>query len=212
MHDIFITTLDAPLPGWEAAFAEPRLHPELSPELLRRLDAAAAVVWLHQTHAGQNVAGVIEAALKQQPALKLVVLSNAPEQQQAFHAMAAGASGYCHAYSPAGLLGEVRAVITRGGLWLGRDLLQRLIHVSAGLVSSRPERVGDALAKLTPREREVALAAAEGMSNKEIARRLDITERTVKAHISSCLERLAVRDRLQLALALNDSSGRPING
>lgn len=211
MHDIFISTSGTLLSDWKAAFADAELRHEMTPELLQRLSPATAVVWLHQARTEQDIAGVIKAALAQQPVLKLVVLSNAPNQQQAFQAMAAGAHGYCHAYSPAEVLTEVRDVVLRGGLWLGRDLLQRLIRAGAGLVGNQSEQVGDALAKLTQREQEVALAAANGLSNKEIARQLNITERTVKAHISSCLERLEVRDRLQLALVLNDRSLRTTN-
>jgi two-component system, NarL family, nitrate/nitrite response regulator NarL len=56
---------------------------------------------------------------------------------------------------------------------------------------------------LTKREKEVAIEAAKGLSNKEIARILKITERTVKAHLSSTFERLGAKDRLHLALMLN---------
>ncbi len=56
---------------------------------------------------------------------------------------------------------------------------------------------------LTEREREVAKAVAQGASNKEIARQLDITERTIKAHVGAILEKLGARDRLQLSLIVN---------
>ena len=58
---------------------------------------------------------------------------------------------------------------------------------------------------LTEREFEVAKAVALGASNKEIATQLGITERTIKAHVGAVLEKLQVRDRLQLALLVKDS-------
>jgi DNA-binding NarL/FixJ family response regulator len=61
------------------------------------------------------------------------------------------------------------------------------------------------LEKLTKREQEVATEASKGLSNKEIARILSITERTVKAHLASIFERLGAKDRLQLALMLNNN-------
>ncbi|MBV5337679.1 MAG: response regulator transcription factor [Deltaproteobacteria bacterium] len=61
-----------------------------------------------------------------------------------------------------------------------------------------------ALAKLTEREREVAVLVAHGECNKEIARELNIAERTVKAHLSTVFEKLDVRDRLQLAIHLRN--------
>jgi RNA polymerase sigma factor (sigma-70 family) len=62
--------------------------------------------------------------------------------------------------------------------------------------------VGALLASLTERERGVAEAVASGLSNKEVARRLGITERTVKAHLSSAFRKLGVRDRMQLVVRL----------
>jgi len=58
--------------------------------------------------------------------------------------------------------------------------------------------------KLTEREREVALAVSRGASNKEVARQLGITERTVKAHVSIIFTKLAVQDRLHLALRIRE--------
>lgn len=137
---------------------------------------------------------------------KIVVLANTPNQAEAMEMLGKGAAGYCHAYSPASVLKELKTVITHGGIWLGRDLLQTLIEASKPLVHSAEAEVKQALDLLTPREKEVALEAAKGLSNKEIARVLDITERTVKAHISATLERLGLKDRLQLALVLNSKA------
>ena len=137
---------------------------------------------------------------------KVVILANTPNQAEALAAISGGAVGYCHAYSPANLLTEIKTVVKHGGIWLGRDLLQTLISTTRELVHNPPEDVQQALDLLTPREKEVALQAATGLSNKQIARLLNITERTVKAHISSTLERLGLKDRLQLALVLNNKS------
>ena len=59
------------------------------------------------------------------------------------------------------------------------------------------------LGVLTARERMVAERVAIGASNREIAEALEISERTVKSHLSSIFEKLAIRDRVQLALAVN---------
>lgn len=137
---------------------------------------------------------------------KVVVLANTPHQAEAMAMLGKGASGYCHAYSPVDVLKELKTVVTHGGIWLGRELLQTLIAASKPLVHNAEAEVQQALALLTPREKEVALQAAKGLSNKEIARVLDITERTVKAHVSATLERLGLKDRLQLALVLNSKA------
>ncbi|MDZ4099292.1 MAG: response regulator transcription factor [Methylophilaceae bacterium] len=166
---------------------------------------------LHSEREEDEIAKIIVDTIKKTSEAKIVVLSNQPSQKDAFEAMSAGASGYCHAYSAPDMLTEVRSVVAHGGIWLGRELLQQLIHVTVDLVGTQSDQVMDALAKLTQRERDVAIEAAKGLSNKEIARILNITERTVKAHISACFERLHIKDRLQLALILNDKSSRQTN-
>ena len=59
------------------------------------------------------------------------------------------------------------------------------------------------LQALTAREQQVALAVAGGASNKEVARTLNITERTIKAHVSAIFQKLGARDRLHLSLIMN---------
>ena len=135
---------------------------------------------------------------------KIVVLANTPNQSDALAAMTRGVVGYCHAYSPPSLLKGLKTVVMHGGIWLGQDLLKTLMSATKTIVHNSPNNVAKALALLTTREKQAALEAAEGLSNKEIARKLNITERTVKAHISSALEKLNVKDRLQLALVLNE--------
>ncbi|MBK7686047.1 MAG: helix-turn-helix transcriptional regulator [Rhodocyclaceae bacterium] len=58
-------------------------------------------------------------------------------------------------------------------------------------------------ANLTAREQQVACAVAGGASNKEVARTLNITERTIKAHVSAIFQKLGARDRLHLSLIMN---------
>lgn len=134
---------------------------------------------------------------------RIVVLANVPDQAEALYALSLGALAYVHAYAAEETLREIETVISHGGVWVGNELLQKLIHVSTTLVSNQPDYVENQLAQLTKREQEVAAEAAKGLSNKEIARILNITERTVKAHLASIFSNLKVKDRLQLALMLN---------
>ena len=131
------------------------------------------------------------------------MLANTPNHTESLYALSLGVRGYCHAYSEPIVLNDIKTVIINGGIWLGQEFLQRLIEVSTKLAGNRPEYVQSLLEKLTKREKEVAVEAAKGLSNKEIARVLSITERTVKAHLAATFERLGAKDRLQLALMLN---------
>jgi DNA-binding NarL/FixJ family response regulator len=143
------------------------------------------------------------------PDVLVVAMSLLPTASEAMEAFEAGARGYCHALAVPEMLKQVALVVSNGGLWLGADLMARAAGAIARAASPDPVEPSAALAELTPRERDVALQVAEGASNKEIARRLDITARTVKAHMSAIFEKLGVRDRLQLVLVLRRSPPIP---
>ena len=138
------------------------------------------------------------------PVNPVIVASLNPEQEEALAALEAGARGYCHALAAPAMLQDVAGVVIRGGLWVGTDLMLRVLAaVRGGLPESVQVRDGGSLlAGLSPREQQIARALAEGLSNKEVANRLNIAERTVKAHLSSIFEKIGVRDRLQLVLRL----------
>jgi DNA-binding NarL/FixJ family response regulator len=142
--------------------------------------------------------------------LPCIVLSDQPNDEEALSAFAAGARGYCNTNAASQVLVQVAAVVLQGGLWIGETLMQRLITATSRL-QARPASNSQAepnwSGKLTDREKEVAATLARGASNKEIARSLGITERTVKAHVGALLEKLQVRDRLQLSLVVNGRAG-----
>lgn len=205
MRDIFICPRNHLLANWAQACPEAKVYPVFSAVDTGKKDNC--LFWLHTDASSQQwMVATISQILRDFFNPRIVVLTNVPSQAQALLALSQGAVGYCHAYSAPEVLAEVKEVVTHGGIWLGRELLQRLIEVSAHLTGSRPERAARALELLSERERQVALETAKGLSNKEIARLLGITERTVKAHLSAAFERLGVKDRLQLALILHDKS------
>jgi DNA-binding NarL/FixJ family response regulator len=162
----------------------------------------ADLVWLRLEH-GPSVALQIQHIASP---LKLVVLSDQPTDEEALTAFSAGARGYCNTHATAQLLRQVAAVVLQGGLWIGESLMQRLVSATSRLQAADntvfpPDESWSN--GLTDREKEVARTLARGASNKEIARSLDIAERTVKAHVGAVLEKLQVRDRLQLSLIVN---------
>lgn len=167
------------------------------------------VVWLRLEH-GLPVASQMDALAPQLKLIPCVVLSDQPSDEEALAAFAAGARGYCNTHAAAQLLIQIAAVVLQGGLWIGESLMRRLVSATGRLqanVSVATE--SDGWSKdLTDREKQVAKTLASGASNKEIARALGITERTVKAHVGAVLEKLQVRDRLQLSLIVNARSSR----
>lgn len=131
----------------------------------------------------------------------IIAMSDTPSDEEALAAFSANAKGYCNSHATVELLKQVEGVVRHGGMWIGESLLHRLLGAMGQV--TLPVRVpAPALNALTDREREVAQGISSGASNKELAHRLGITERTVKAHVGAIFEKLKVRDRLQLALLL----------
>jgi len=203
LSDLLICPHKKKLENWIEACPDGEIHASVSTIAGRH---QKHLFWVHASnHDSQPwVITSIDEIHRHFPDSRIIVLANTPDQRQAVDLLKQGAAGYCHAYTPASVLHEVKAVVEHGGLWLGQELLQRLIMVSKNMVGSQPQHIAELTAKLTEREREVALEAAKGLSNKQIARDLSITERTVKAHLKHVFERLQVKDRLQLALLLSE--------
>jgi DNA-binding NarL/FixJ family response regulator len=208
MQDIFVSTLPKLISGWAEAFPDALLVKDVL-EVSSNLEivasySAALIFWLHIYNSQKDLLpAAIAKLLQSYPDAKVIVLANTPGHAETLQALSAGAMGYAHAYSAPEMLKEIRTVINHGGIWLGQQLLKRLIESSVKLTGNRSELVDELLDRLTSREKEVAIEASKGLSNKEIARTLDITERTVKAHLAKSFECLGVKDRLQLALMLN---------
>ena len=196
------------------AFVE--IAPLNADALLARLPnapAAQSLVWLNATDTQWPQA--LRQVLQVKPDARAVLLSGVPEPTEGLRALNGGARGYTHAYGVPALLQEVALVIEHGGLWVGPDLLQRLVgSTNAALaaqqavskaqspVAAAPGTSLSAWNLLSAREVEVARAVSAGRSNKEVADKMFISERTVKAHLGAIFEKLGVRDRLQLVLRL----------
>ncbi|WP_233161290.1 MULTISPECIES: response regulator transcription factor [unclassified Achromobacter] len=135
--------------------------------------------------------------------LRVVVASARPHDDQGAKVLASGAVGYCHTYTPIRSLEQILDVVDSGEIWMGRSLVTRLLR----LVDTRASKASQWQPEtLTEREEAVAQRAAVGEANVEIAAALGITERTVKAHLTSVFDKLGVSDRLQLALKVHGIS------
>jgi DNA-binding NarL/FixJ family response regulator len=138
------------------------------------------------------------------PSVILLAGENYPEEVQ-IEAMAAGASGYCE-YEEAEkvFLKAVESVLS-GEIWLQRHLVPKVIGslVKIPDVNIGKNEASDALIKeLSNRELDVAKMIGVGKTNKVIASDLEISERTVKAHLTSIYKKLDVPDRLHLAISI----------
>jgi DNA-binding NarL/FixJ family response regulator len=125
------------------------------------------------------------------PAAHVVVLTSFSDQSRILDALQAGAEGYLLKHSePEVILAGIREVMAGGS-----PLDPKAARV---LLTNRRSPGPDT--KLTAREQEVLDMVADGLPNKSIARRMEISERTVKAHLTNIYQRLGVTDRTQAAL------------
>lgn len=193
---LFISPAGSLLPAWQQAFAD--AHGAAMDELA---DAPlpAALVWLRLDQA-VALDTQVAAVRAHCGAIPIVVLSDTPDDAEALAALSAQARGYCNSHAGPEVLTKVASVVGQGGLWIGETLMHRILSVQHQIRVPEAAARPDWRASLTAREIQVAELAAEGTRYKEIARELHITERTVKSHMAAILEKLGLRDRLQLAL------------
>jgi DNA-binding NarL/FixJ family response regulator len=131
------------------------------------------------------------------PDVQVLVLTSFSDGDRVKRALDAGAVGYLlKDAEPGDLIDGVRAV-ARGESPLDPRAAREVLRARGAGASSG---VADQPVELSPRETEVLRLVVEGLLNKQIAQRLGISERTVKAHLTSIFQRIGVADRTQAAL------------
>jgi DNA-binding NarL/FixJ family response regulator len=166
--------------GDAAVTAVERLHPD--------------VVLMDLVMPGLSGVEAIERIHERSPETRVVVLTSFASDDQVIPAVQAGAAAYLlKDVEPTGLEAAIR-LVHQGEALLDPQITARVMEEVA-----HPAATGD-LASLTPREREVLGLLARGLSNRELADTLVVSEKTVKTHVSNILMKLGVHDRTQAAL------------
>jgi DNA-binding NarL/FixJ family response regulator len=178
-------------PRWQQALTDVKIHaydqpiPAITPDLL---------IWLLIP---QNDWQHLCQTLSKQQA-KVIVMSKIPNVDELKQALQNGARGYIHALSNTDVLKKVESSIIQGARWLPGSLFNELM---TSLMEEKHEKHTniDLSKYLTPKEIEITRLITLGQNNKSIAEKLRITERTVKAHLTSIFKKMSVRDRLELS-------------
>jgi DNA-binding NarL/FixJ family response regulator len=144
------------------------------------------------------------------PLTRVVMLSNTQADEHLFASLEAGACGYLLTETSAARLGAAVRGVLRGEAALSRALTARLIAEFRAR-ARRPSLTRPSQADLTSREWEVLDCLEEGLSTRSIAKRLFISQTTVRRHVSSILKKLAVPDR-QAAVDVVARRSRNLNG
>jgi len=138
---------------------------------------------------------------------RVIILTTFDLDEYAHAALRAGASGFLLKDAPpTDLISAIRAVAS-GDAVVAPSTTRRLLASIADRLPGAGARPGDHpdLELLTPREREVMLAVARGLSNAEIAATLVLSEATVKSHVGRVLAKLRLRDRVQIVIFAYDN-------
>lgn len=135
--------------------------------------------------------------LEGSPATRVIILTSFGEEDKVLPAIRAGAQGYLLKDIPPAELVQAVHDAHLGKVQLHPDAARKLMSVVAGREQRAPARIEDGL---TGREQEVLNLIAAGLSNREIAEKLVISEKTVKTHVSKILAKLNLNDRTQAAI------------
>jgi DNA-binding NarL/FixJ family response regulator len=135
------------------------------------------------------------------PQTKVLVLTTFDDREYVTQAMQYGAAGYLLKDTPPEDLVQAIQAVYKGYTQLSPGLVRKAMQVEASSVVAPSLPPG--WEELTPREKEILHLIATGASNKEIAQKLYISEKTVKNHVTNILSRLNLRDRTQAAILAN---------
>lgn len=137
------------------------------------------------------------------PEVKIVVLTVSEADDDIMAALQAGAKGYILKGVGAAMLVEILRGIADGESYVSPALAGRLL---IELRNRDSGAIANPLSSLTNRETEILRLVAQGLSNKEVGRKLDLQEKTVKHHMTRVLSKLQVRNRTEAALVLRDTA------
>jgi DNA-binding NarL/FixJ family response regulator len=176
------------------------IAPPMSGETRAAADLACPDVVLLAVDSEMNRAeDAIDAARTEWKPAPVLVVASDWDQSTAFAFVRAGARGVIEMDASAAELAKAIHKIRDGEFWLERAALSRLIDELAANARG-PNPIAARLEQLTRRERQVIDHVAQGLSNKAIARRLGISDNTVRHHLTTIFAKLGVTDRLALAV------------
>ncbi|SDJ87540.1 response regulator transcription factor [Microbulbifer yueqingensis] len=140
----------------------------------------------------------------QYPQLPVMVVSANEKPEIMCRAIDYGACGFLPKSAPAETIAAALHRVLAGEIWLPEG-----VSAACAQQESAAEAVADAVATLTPQQFRVASMLGEGLLNKQIAYEMDVTEATVKAHLTALFRKLGVNSRTQAVLALNSLDVEP---
>jgi len=181
------------------AVSSKQLESMLAPDL-RGVEIPRASIYVIDAHAARQATGALLGnILEHYPNARLVVVGDHIKESDCHVLLRQGVKGILNYDEAREQLPRALPLVAGGGFWVSRAVLSRF--VDSILTSTQGRRLrADAPAELSRREQEVLNGLLENLANKEVAGRLNISERTVKFHVSNLLAKFGVRRRADLIL------------
>jgi DNA-binding NarL/FixJ family response regulator len=167
--------------------------------IARAAELAPDVILMDVPLAEAGALGVVTSLRLCAPKSKVIWFASAERRDDFADAMRLGCSGVLCKHAPVDLIAKSIRRVYEGEIWLDSATTAAIIRRLAAPQPGRPAAL-DERANLSERERQITALIVHGLKNKEIARRMFISEQTVKNHVHHVFEKLGVGDRLELAL------------
>jgi len=175
-----------------------QLESTLAPDL-RNLEPPKAQVYIVDAHAARQATGaLLSNILERFTDARLIVVGDQHQDANSFSLLRLGVKGILTYEEARDQLIRALPLVANGGFWVPRSVLSGFVD---SILTNQTRRLKtDSVANLSRREQEVLDSLLENLSNKEIANKLNIAERTVKFHVSNLLNKFGVRRRADLIL------------
>jgi len=198
-HPLVLSEFERVLGNLSFKVASRQLESTLGPDL-RHLEIPKAAIYVVDAHVARPAAGaLLSNILENHSEARIIVVAEKFDATESYSLLQMGAKGLLSYAEAREQLPRALPLVANGGFWVPRSVLSGFVDsILAGSYSRRLK--ADTAADLSRREQEVLNALLENLANKEIGSKLNISERTVKFHVSNLLSKFGVRRRADLIL------------
>ena len=154
---------------------------------------------------GDVVQNLLDVAARS-PGSRVIILTAFSDEENVLNAAKGGAKGYVPKGVPSATLLQAIKVVHNGGVWIDKEIpaWETFEEIVRGQTSTRESTpiIDESIKTLTKREMEILRLVAEGLTNEEIGKKIFISEKTVKTHLTNIFDKLKVNNRFKAALLL----------
>jgi DNA-binding NarL/FixJ family response regulator len=198
-HPLVLSEFERVLSGPGFKLVSQQLESTLGPDL-RNLEVSRAAVYVVDAHVARPAAGaLISNILDHHAEARIIVVAEKFDSAESYSLLQMGAKGLLSYQDAREQLAHALPLVAAGGFWVSRAVLSGFVDSILGGTRGRRLKA-DTSTDLSRREKEVLELLLENLANKEIGSNLNISERTVKFHVSNLLGKFGVRRRADLIL------------